>query len=188
MSAIFELGGRNPAAYDVVKQVMTLGTVFVLALIWYQLGVSFGVINSNSNTTVHPKKQNENIEVGKAFNNWIDVDLFTGEAGHIDNSNLVKQLETSIALKSPSFKGSKHFLCCLVGKNLHSKKYNSFSAKDGHFSQDKKFRCHVISKMKLNRSETYGELYTRKIARLKSATDDMDCDNGNLAYTLTIAN
>ena len=188
MSAIFEFGGRNPAAYDVVKQAITLGAVIVMALLWYQLGVSVGVINSNSDTTVDPKNQNENTEDGKSFDNWIDVDLFTGKVDPIDNSNLVEQLEKSISLKTSSFKGTNNFLCCLVGRNIHSKKYSTLSGKDGNFSQDKKFRCHVISKMKLNRSETYGELYTRKIARLKSATDAMDCENGNLSYQLTIAN
>jgi hypothetical protein len=188
MSAIFEFGGRNPAAYDVVKQVMTLGTVIVMALLWYRLGVSFGVINSNSKTIVNPNNQKGNTEEGKAFDNWIDVDLFTGEEDPIENSKLVEQLENSIKLKTSSFKGTNNFLCCLVGKNLLGKKYSTLSSKDGDFSQDKKFRCHAISKMMLNRSETYGELYTRKIARLNSATDAMDCENGNLAYQFTIAN
>ena len=179
MSAIFEFGGRNPAVYETLKNVMIAGTMILIAYLWYQIGVFVGVIPKND----EKRKKFEN-----NFSERIDINSnFTGKFDVIEDDDLLEQLQKSIKEKS-SFTGTKEFLCCLISENRQSKKYESKIREDDNVSFYKRLRCYGLSKLKSNPSEFHNKVYSRKIARLNSATSDLDCENGNLVYQLSITN
>ena len=185
---MFELGGRNPGAYEVIKLISTFGVVTVIAILWYQLGVVIGVINGfQSDKQLSVNIEGNDKDSLKELSDRIDIESLTGEFDIVDDGTLLSQLENSINKKSSSLKGTKDFLCCFVSRTQRSERYDVILDRDNYFPHDKKFRCHGISRLKSNGSEPHKILYSRKIARLKSVTQAMKCGSGNLAYQLTIA-
>ena len=94
-------------------------------IVWYQLGISVGVISSNEKDTRSrdSSKQNKNA-ISTAFNDRMDIALSTHSFDLIDDTEgWLTQLQKSIDVKPSSLKGTKEFLCCLVSKNQRSKKY-----------------------------------------------------------------
>ena len=180
VSAIFEFGGRNPAVFDTIKNTMSIGIIVLVAMLWYYLGISLGIIPSNTES-VKKLKNND-------FKERIDLDTkFTGKFDIVKDEHLLDQLQKSIESES-SLKGSKEFLCCLVSKNPLSKKYDMKYTQDNEVVNYNKLRCYGISQLKSNPSEFHKKMYSRKIARLNSATTSLDCENGNLVYQLSISN
>ena len=160
-------------------------------IVWYQLGISVGVISSNEKDTRSrdSSKQNKNT-ISTAFNDRMDIALSTHSFDLIDDTEgWLTQLQKSIDVKPSSLKGIKEFLCCLVSKNQRSKKYTLHfnQSLQGDLPKDKRFRCHAISKLKTTLSESPRNYYTRKISRLKEVVSGMRCDSRNLTYKLTIS-
>ena len=177
---MFEFGGKNPAIFEILKNTTIFGVIILLAIFWYQLGVTLGMIKTSSYTLEDVKTDD--------FSDRVDVDAnFTGQFDIVDDENLLEQLQKSIKEKS-SLNGTKDFLCCLVLKNPISTKYEEKLQNDDDNSSYKKLRCYGLSTLKSNSSEFHERKYTRKIARLRSATSALDCENGSLVYQLSIAN
>ena len=177
---MFEFGGKNPAVYETIKSVLIYGVIILLAMLWYQLGVSLGMIPNY----LTPSEDMKTVSSSRR----VDLDSsFTGKFDVIDDENLLEQLQKSIKQKS-SLNGTKDFLCCLVSKNPVSAKYKENQKDDIELLGYKKLRCHGLTKQKSKPSEFHKRAYTKKIARLRSATSALDCENGNLVYQLSIAN
>ena len=159
-------------------------------MLWYQLGKSIGVIHAGQKHTPSITENRLHGHEFQDFNDRMDVDYFTGQFDLTDDGNWLAELEKSAGEKANSFKGTKDFLCCLVLTNKQSKIFDAATnhSKYNDFPHDKKFRCHAVSTLKLNRLEPHSKFYARKIERLKSVTQAMKCEPGNLAYHLTMAN